>query len=375
MAGLYLHIPFCKKKCAYCDFVSFAEHGAMEEYLRALPREMELAAAELPTIEFDTVFIGGGTPSILPPFAVDGILSALFRLFSIRGDAEISMESNPGTLTAAKLQEYRSAGVNRLSMGLQTTQETLLKRIGRIHSYKDFLESLEMAREAGFENINADLMYALPSQSLAQFEETLEAVTALGLPHISAYSLILEEGTPLYREHPDLPTEEESYQMHRLAVDFLQSRGYLRYEISNYARPGRECRHNRNYWDNGEYLGLGLNSHSALRLGGQWRRLANSADMKTYLDFLKQGKRPIETNDAIPIKEEMFESVMLGFRKTEGIPKADFEARFGISLALAYPDALKKGMEAGWIEETASHLYLTDRGLDLENEVLMEFMD
>lgn len=373
MAGLYLHIPFCVKKCRYCDFVSFAAHDAMESYLLALDAEMALVAAELPARSFDTVFFGGGTPSILPLLAVERLMEGLRRRFSIATDAEISFETNPGTLSAEKLREYRSAGVNRLSMGLQSANDGILARIGRIHGYADFLASLDFARAAGFSNINVDIMYGLPGQSLADHADTLAKVAGLDLVHISAYSLILAEGTPLYAENPALPDEDESYAMHRLSIEYLQSRGYGRYEISNYAKPGMACRHNLNYWENGEYLGLGLGSHSAMHLGG-WRRFCNTENLAEYLGRVGRGERPVAEDTPIPRTEEMFECLMLGLRKTAGLKKAAFLERFGEELGRVYEKAIAEAKAKDYLVETEADFRLTDRGLDMQNEALLLFL-
>ena len=287
MAGLYLHIPYCKSKCRYCDFVSFADCESMGEYCAALLKEMRLDAAALPKQAYDTVFFGGGTPSILPVGAVAMLMDALRASFEIMPDAEITIEANPGTLNGTKLREYRAAGINRLSMGLQSTNDALLGTIGRIHRYADFVQNYECARAAGFTNISADLMYGLPGQTVKDHLDAIETLYRLGLNHISAYSLIVEEGTPLYTDvtggAESLPAEDDVYLMHRRGMEFLETLGYARYEISNYAKPGFASRHNLNYWENGVYLGLGLNSHSAMRINGSWMRFANTERLSDYI--------------------------------------------------------------------------------------------
>lgn len=375
MSGLYIHIPFCRRKCAYCDFVSFADHTHMRPYLAALRDELRLRAAQPCFSRFDTVFIGGGTPSLLPGEALADILHTVRACFSLSPDAEISVECNPGTLDADKLRAYRDAGVNRLSLGLQSASNALLKRIGRIHTWEDFCKTYADAQAAGFENINVDIMYGLPAQRAADHEETLRALGALSPAHVSAYSLILEEGTPLYAQAPVLPDEEETYAMHRQTIQTLRAMGYERYEISNYAKPGYACKHNLNYWDNGSYLGVGLNAHSAWRMDGRWTRFSNTADLPRYLDALQKGRLPVQEETAIGRQEEMFECVMLGLRKLEGVREADFFARFGMSLAAVYPAALTALRAQGWLVRDAAGIRLTDAGLDMQNRVLLYFMD
>lgn len=379
MAGLYLHIPYCKSKCRYCDFVSFADCESMGEYCAALLKEMRLDAAALPKQAYDTVFFGGGTPSILPAGAVAMLMDALHASFEIMPDAEITIEANPGTLNETKLREYRAAGINRLSMGLQSTNDALLETIGRIHRYADFVQNYECARAAGFTNISADLMYGLPGQTVKDHLDAIETLYRLGLNHISAYSLIVEEGTPLYTDvtggAESLPAEDDVYLMHRRGMEFLETLGYARYEISNYAKPGFASRHNLNYWENGVYLGLGLNSHSAMRINGSWMRFANTERLSDYIISCNQGIRPLASEpEVIPRAEEMFETVMLGLRKTDGISEAAFRLRFGKSIEDVYPEALKSLATRGWLVWDNGACRLTDEGLDFQNEALLAFL-
>ncbi len=379
MAGLYLHIPYCKSKCRYCDFVSFADCESMGEYCAALLKEMRLDAAALPKQAYDTVFFGGGTPSILPAGAVAMLMDALHASFEIMPDAEITIEANPGTLNETKLREYRAAGINRLSMGLQSTNDALLETIGRIHRYADFVQNYECARAAGFTNISADLMYGLPGQTVKDHLDAIETLYRLGLNHISAYSLIVEEGTPLYTDvtggAESLPAEDDVYLMHRRGMEFLETLGYARYEISNYAKPGFASRHNLNYWENGVYLGLGLNSHSAMRINGSWMRFANTERLSDYIVSCNQGIRPLASEpEVIPRAEEIFETVMLGLRKTDGISEAAFRLRFGKSIEDVYPEALKSLATRGWLVWDNGACRLTDEGLDFQNEALLAFL-
>ncbi len=380
MAGLYIHIPFCRSKCRYCDFVSFADIEGMGDYCAALRREMRLSAAALPKQQYDTVFFGGGTPSILPEGAVAVLLDALRASFEIVRGAEITIEANPGTLTAGKLREYRDAGVNRLSIGLQSTNDALLETIGRIHRCADFVQNYECARAQGFSNISADIMYGLPGQTVKDHMDAIETLYKLGAEHISAYSLIVEEGTPLYTDvtggAESLPAEDDVYLMHRRGMEFLETLGYARYEISNYAKPGFASRHNLNYWDNGAYLGLGLAAHSAMRIDGKWTRFANTARLADYIGSCGQGYRPLAAEpEEIPRGEEMFETVMLGLRKTEGISEAAFQARFGAGIETVYGAALAELAGKGWLLREAGFCRLTKEGLDFQNEALLAFMD
>ena len=379
MAGLYVHIPFCKAKCRYCDFVSFPDCESMGEYCAALLKEMRLCAAALPRQTYDTVFFGGGTPSILPEGAISLLLQSLRDSFEIAPTAEITIEANPGTLDAAKLHEYKAAGINRLSMGLQSTNDVLLETIGRIHRCTDFVQNYESAREAGFGNISADLMYGLPGQTVKDHLDAIEMLYRLEIDHISAYSLIVEEGTPLYMDvtygTESLPTEEDVYLMHRRGMEFLETLGYARYEISNYAKPGFASRHNLNYWENGQYLGLGLNSHSAMRVDGKWLRFANTARLQDYIRNCNLGQRPLaEAPQEIPRAEEMFETIMLGLRKTSGISEKAFRERFGEDAKAVYGAAFAKLKKRGWLLEEDGAFRLTEEGLDFQNEALLEFL-
>lgn len=376
-AGLYVHIPFCVRKCAYCDFVSFADMTNMRAYLDALDIEISMRsnAGIFSCFDFDTVFIGGGTPSVLPPKDIAHIMDRLHASFDIAPNAEISIETNPGTLDMEKLRIYKECGINRVSMGLQSSSDGLLSRIGRIHTYSDFLDSYKLARKAGFDNINVDIMYGLPGQSPGQHEDTLRRLCVLAPRHISAYSLILEEGTPLFDKHDDLPDEDECFDMHLLTRQFLSENGYTRYEISNYAQSGFECRHNLHYWNAEPYLGLGLNSHSAWRVGNIWTRFANTANLGEYIGMLASGKLAEATREDISLHDEMFECVMLGLRKVEGLERAAFLSRFGKTLDQVYPAAIAALREQGFLCENKDFLRLNELGLDMQNRALLPFME
>lgn len=373
-----MHIPFCVRKCAYCDFVSFPEGSVPEAYVDALIAEVELVSrgGEYPAA-FDTVFFGGGTPSLLSGGQMKRIMDTLKARFDIRAGAECSMEMNPGTVTPEKLAAYRAAGINRISIGLQSTHDALLREIGRIHTFAQFEETLTSARAAGFDNINVDLMHGLPHQTLAQYQDSLKTLCDLGIEHISAYSLILEEHTPLFasvqRGEADLPDEDLVADMQDAGIDYLEQRGYHRYEISNFSREGFECRHNLNYWHNGEYLGFGVAAHGVVR-EKKWTRYANVSSLEEYLRLLARGKRPLSETIRLSPRDEMFECVMLGLRLVCGVNRAAFLARFGLDVAEAYPYAMEQLKMRGWLMETDGSIALNRKGLDLQNEALGFFL-
>lgn len=375
MLGLYLHIPFCLKKCDYCDFCSFpADEVLRERYVGALLKEIRLAAATVRGKSVDTVFIGGGTPTVLSPQQLGEIFQALREEYTLSEGAEISIESNPATLTAEHLALFRAFGVTRISIGLQAAQNSLLKRIGRAHTWEEFLETYHSVRKAGPWAINIDLIYHLPGQTLKAWRETLNHVAALKPEHISCYSLQLEEGTPLtaavaagrYR----LSSDTMDRKMHHEAMDFLAEQGYLQYEISNFALPGHQCRHNLGYWKRTPYLGLGLGAHG---FDGH-RRLANPDSMEDYLERLELGELPGRVVEEISPAEARFEAVMLGLRMNVGV---DWPA-----LMKPAPEGERGPWERvkaecvaqGLLEQAGPSVRLTRKGMDLSNSVFSAFM-
>ncbi len=380
MAGLYIHIPFCVQKCRYCDFPSFArlsDAGLVEQMICQLENELRLRASAEPykSMRFDTVFFGGGTPSALPQGALSRITAAARGALNIAADAEFTVECNPGTLCPDKLSEYKAMGANRLSLGVQSMSDALLKHLGRIHTAKQVEQSVKMAQKAGFININADMMYALPEQTVSDVETTANRLSNLGFTHISAYSLILEEGTPLYddvlAERDTIPDETAACDMHEAAISMLTSLGYERYEISNYALNfSTRCRHNINYWHNGEYMGVGLGAHSACRKDGAWTRTYNAANFSDYFkaDFGAVAERILK-------REEMFECVMLATRMTAGLDKKRFFERFNTSFGSEYPAAISACKNKGYAVDAPDCFRLTPRGLDMQNDALMYFLD
>lgn len=360
---LYIHIPFCVRKCAYCDFLSApASRKIQEAYVECLLKEIRRSAELSGTYEVSTVFFGGGTPSILPGEQIGRILEQLRAQFSFRESAEITLEANPGTVDKDKLRTYRDAGVNRLSFGLQSAEDAELRLLSRIHTWRQFLVSYTLAREAGFHNINIDLMSALPGQTEESYQKTLEQVLHLEPEHISAYSLIIEEGTPFYERyegHPELlPSEEEERRMYVLTKEILESGGYRRYEISNYAKKGRECRHNLGYWERTDYKGYGLGAASLLHN----IRFTNQTDLSEYLHGNFAGSEEKLTDQAV--REEYF---FLGLRKTEGIDPGIYREY--------YRELLKKLKIQKLLDEKDGKIYLTEKGIDLSNYVLAQFLD
>ncbi|MDO4321825.1 MAG: radical SAM family heme chaperone HemW [Lachnospiraceae bacterium] len=376
---LYVHIPFCVRKCAYCDFLSApAAFSAQEVYINALKKEIE----NFPYSEeyrVTTVFFGGGTPSILPEEWLCGLLELMRRKFYFDANAEVTVECNPGTVDAEKLRSYRKAGINRLSIGLQSADNRELALLGRIHSWEDFCRTYELARAAGFTNINVDLMSALPGQTVSTWEQTLRRVLEKAPEHISAYSLIVEKGTPFYeRYHSDvkrrdrgekpevLPSEEEERRMYELTEQLLAGVGMHRYEISNYARPGYECRHNKGYWQGIDYAGFGLGASSLLRPV----RYRNPEGMQDYLagDFSKREEELLTRED------QMEEFMFLGLRLTQGVLEKEFSERFGAQIDAVYGDVLRRQENLGLLKRDEGRICLTPRGLDLSNAVMAEFL-
>lgn len=360
---LYIHIPFCIRKCAYCDFLSApAAPEVQEAYVGQLLQEIA-ASKKLPEdYEAVTVFFGGGTPGILKGELLCSILRALRDRFSVREDAEITVEANPGTANRDKLVQYREAGVNRISLGLQSADNQELKLLGRIHTWEQFLESFQLARETGFRNINVDLMSALPGQTTESVHRTLERVLALSPEHISAYSLILEEGTPFYKRyegHPELlPSEEEERQMYYDTRDRLCACGYEHYEISNFAKPGYTCRHNLGYWERRDYKGFGLGAASLL----ENVRYTNQTDLTEYLKGNFAGTEDPLTEQAV--REEYF---FLGLRKMEGVEPGRYREH--------YEERIQRLQAQQLLEEKDGRIRLTERGTDVSNYVMAQFLD
>lgn len=366
---LYIHIPFCVRKCAYCDFLSApGSEEAKASYTEALLREIEAVKTE--KREVSSIFVGGGTPSALSPSLMGDIFEKIHKSFSVAPDAEITIEANPGTLSKEKLFLYRNVGINRLSLGLQSPEAAELKSLGRIHTYEEFLESFSLAREAGFQNINVDLMCALPDQTYEGWVRNLRKVAALHPEHISAYSLIIEEGTPFAKRKLNLPDEDTEYRMYEDTAGILAEYGYEQYEISNYAKKDLACQHNVGYWTRKEYLGLGLGAAS---LWGN-QRFSNTSDFSLYLNNSGFPEKIRGDRDASSLEAEMSEFMFLGLRMTKGVSKAEFLECFGVPIESVYGNVLDKYKSVGLLEEKEGRIFLTRAGIHVSNGVMAEFL-
>lgn len=384
---LYIHIPFCIQKCLYCDFLSFSANRRMQaEYMDQLRSEIKHLGSSYQDYLVTTIFIGGGTPSSLEGEEIFRLMQEVYHSFSVAEDAEITIEANPGTQLASKLPVYHKAGINRVSLGLQSACDEELHYLGRIHRFDDFLIGFQQARMAGFSNINVDLMSGIPGQTAESWKNTLKRVIMLKPEHISAYSLIVEEGTPFgihYQEDkeegdslngwPPVADEEEDRQMYHLTKTLLAEAGFSRYEISNYARPGFACRHNIGYWTGREYLGIGLGASSYT--GGC--RYSNETDIYLYLDldFSADGLEKLHGRIYPQSqKERMEEFMFLGLRMTEGVSNARFFEEFGISMDTVYQDVIAKMIEQKLLVWQEARLSLTELGMDVSNYVMSEFL-
>lgn len=367
---LYVHIPFCVRKCQYCDFLSGpSDEETKDRYIEALLKEIR-AAEHTENYEIVSVFIGGGTPSALKAEAIASIMRTLQEQFFFCEDAEVTIEANPGTVDLEKLTIYRNVGINRLSLGLQSTDAEELKLLGRIHSYEEFLKSYEWAREAGFSNINIDLMFAIPGQTGEAWRQHLYQVAELNPEHISAYSLIIEEGTPFAEQNLDLPDEDTEYQMYEDTAEILERYGYRQYEISNYAKQGYMCRHNAGYWQRREYLGFGLGASSLY--GGM--RFSNTHQMQEYLKESRNSDQIRKDVTVLSRNEQIEEFMFLGLRMTEGISEKKFEENFDVRLMDVYGDILQKYEETGFMEHIETKWRLTRKGIHVSNHILADFL-
>ncbi|HHW44474.1 MAG TPA: radical SAM family heme chaperone HemW [Desulfotomaculum sp.] len=375
--SLYIHVPFCLRKCHYCDFVSYPyDPEAAGRYREALLQEMALYRERLTPEErrLKTVFIGGGTPTCLPASTLEDILRASRRYFHWLPEVEVTVEANPGTVDGEKLAVLRRAGVNRLSLGVQACQEHLLKLLGRIHTFEQAVEAVKLARRAGFDNLGVDLIFGIPGQTQDQWRSCLEKVLELHPEHISTYSLMIEEGTPLAEavdEGRVTPCDEElELAMYRQAIHTLTARGYEHYEISSFARPGYRCRHNLTCWQNRTYLGLGPAAHS-------YRgnvRYYNVGSLPEYRARVRKGELPVEGREQLTPSIAMGETVFLGLRLLEGVDLEAFASRFGRRLEDVYGERLERLCRQGLVEISSGHLRLTGRGLPLANRVFAEFV-
>ncbi|MCI5504616.1 MAG: radical SAM family heme chaperone HemW [Eubacterium sp.] len=374
MLELYIHIPFCIRKCNYCDFLSFPEtESRIAQYCHALKEEIKRTGDQAEGIGVRSVFIGGGTPSILEAEQITEIMTCIRNNFSIEKNAEITIESNPGTLNAEKLNCYHELGINRLSIGLQSTDDDCLRRLGRIHTFQEFEKNYEQARKSGFQNINIDLMSGLPGQSLRGYEDTLNRVTELKPEHISSYSLIIEEGTPFYKSDSvlqQLPDEDTERKMYERTKEILAQQGYERYEISNYARQGRECIHNLGYWEQVPYLGMGLGASSFYN----GARFSNERNFRKYLSTPYLPFEHREDYVQVSREEQMEDTMIFGLRKMKGISVSEFEREFGTPIWEMYGSVIERYSNLGLLIQEGDVLRLTDAGIDVSNRIFEDFI-
>lgn len=375
--AVYIHIPFCTNKCYYCDFNSFVTKNPqlVWDYLEALEREMEETVRRFPPEQIRTIFVGGGTPTFLDAKQMEFFLASVAKHFPNRGaDLEFTLEANPGTTDPEKLSVMRAGGVNRISFGVQSFDDSLLQRIGRIHDSEQVYRSLAHAKEAGFTNLSIDLIFGLPDQTLGLFQKTLDAAFSLDLPHFSSYSLKVEENTlfhTLYeKDKLPLPPEEEEVTMYDTLMSEMEAHGYRQYEISNFARPGYESRHNMTYWRNEPYYGIGAGAHGYVN----GERHVNAGPVQQYIQLVQERGLPRIEQFAVTAEEQMEDHMIMGLRMMSGVDEAGFAARFGVSLADVFRNSMADLIDAGLLERTGGYLRLTKKGIPLGNEVFARFL-
>ena len=378
--GIYIHIPFCKQKCYYCDFVSYSNKcNEVKEYIESLKKEIK--EFDFSNYKVTSIYIGGGTPSYIDSIYIVEILSELKEKLKCNliefKDIEITIEVNPGTVDTKKLNDYKKLGINRLSIGLQSTKNDILKKIGRIHTYQQFLEIYKLARETGFKNINIDLMIGIPGQKIGDLKNTLQDIIKLEPEHISVYSLIIEENTPIEKmlENGEikLPDEDLERNMYWYVKNTLELNGYNHYEISNFAKLGKESRHNLNCWNQEEYIGFGVAAHSYLN----GIRFSNTINVEEYIQHIENNMKEenIQIEESQSLEDKKNEFMMLGFRKIQGVDIARFKEKFIDNPIFLYREKLNKLVEEGLIEVDLNHIKLTNKGIDLANLVFEEFVD
>lgn len=372
--SLYIHIPFCAQKCLYCDFPSFARKDHLRKaYIEALNKEIISLREKHNNLEINTIFIGGGTPSVLEADELECLLKEVAKL-NMAKDIEYSMECNPGNLTEEKLEVMKKYGVNRISMGLQAKQDNLLKGLGRIHNYKTFKENFLLAKKVGFNNINVDLMFGLPNQRLNEWEETLREIISLEPAHISAYSLIIEEGTAFYNLYENdklkLPTEEEGRKMYHLAKKILEENGFNQYEISNYAKEGKECRHNLAYWNMDNWIGVG--SAAASYING--KRIKNISSVEKYINSINEKREAVEEIINNSKNDNMEEFMFMGLRKINGIDENEFKNRFSMNINDVYGEILNKYIDEGLLIRESGRIFLSEKGIEISNIIMADFL-
>jgi oxygen-independent coproporphyrinogen-3 oxidase len=378
--ALYIHIPFCIRKCLYCDFNSRAGSAlSPTDYVATLLREMELRRRGMEcAVTASTLYLGGGTPSLLEPRSVARLIEGVARLFALEADAEITIEANPGTVTREKLAAYRLAGVNRLSLGMQSFSDRMLQSLGRAHSAREGMDAVTFARDAGFANISIDLIHSLPGENLAMWLADLDQAVLLRPEHISAYGLTIEAGTPFHameqRGELALPEEEIAARMFERTSDVLRQSGYEHYEISNFAFPGFRSRHNQVYWQRGSYLGFGAGAHSCLASPLSSVRWKNPDSLDIYMQALASGILPGEELSAVKEREAMAETLFLGLRMLEGVDPEKFREEFGVTPQEAYPAEFQELLADGLLELQKGRLRVSRKGLILANQVFIRFV-
>ena len=369
MPGIYVHIPFCRHKCSYCDFTSFPDKVEYAEaYMACVYKEMKMRGEELKDYTFDTVYFGGGTPSYIPPKLILGAMNRIRECFRLTDDAEITLELNPGTIGESKVQTYVQAGINRFSIGLQTAIDEQLADLGRIHNARDYVYATKLLKG---QNFSTDVMLGLKNQTLDDVKKTIELADACGSSHISMYALTVEDGTPIYTDYlnGELPDSDEVAKMYDFGRNLLAEKGYARYEISNFAKAGKESRHNLNYWKRGEYIGFGVSASSFMR----GKRFTNTFDLDEYMKCVISGFYPAVTSEEVSVDEAKFEFIMLALRTSRGVSMQEYKEKFGTGLGEDFPTALKK--TAQYLQLDGDFLTIKDEYLYVQNSILVHFME
>ena len=369
MPGIYIHVPFCRHKCTYCDFVSFPDKiNYAEAYMACLYKELKMRGEELKSYVFDTVYFGGGTPSYIPPKLIAGAMKQIKTCFNLSPDAEITLELNPGTISENKIKTYKEAGINRFSIGLQTAIDEQLEDLGRIHNVRDYVYATKLL--AG-ENFSTDVMLGLKNQTKEDVQKTIELAHACGSKHISMYALTVEDGTPIYTDYlnGELPDSDEVAELYAFGYNLLKEKGYTRYEVSNFAVEGYESRHNLNYWKRGEYIGVGV-AASSFMLG---QRFTNTFDLDEYMKCVISGFYPAVTCEKVTDGEAKFEFIMLGLRTKYGVSLSEYKSQFGTNVGEDFPKAFQKSLQ--YLELDGDKIRIKDEYLYVQNSILMPFMD
>ena len=369
MPGIYIHVPFCRHKCTYCDFVSYPDKiNYAEAYMACLYKELKMRGEELKSYVFDTVYFGGGTPSYIPPKLIAGAMKQIKSCFTLSPDVEITLELNPGTISESKVKTYKEAGINRFSIGLQTAIDEQLEDLGRIHNVRDYVYATKLLEG---ENFSTDVMLGLKNQTKDDVRKTIELAHACGSKHISMYALTVEDGTPIYTDYlnGELPDSDEVADLYAYGYSLLKEKGYTRYEVSNFALEGYESRHNLNYWKRGEYIGFGV-AASSFMLG---QRFTNTFDLDDYMKCIISGFYPAITCDKVTGGEAKFEYVMLGLRTRYGFSTKAYKKQFGTNVGDDFPNAFKKSLQ--YLELDGDVVRIKDEYLYVQNSVLMPFLD